>query len=65
MKCTIFLTRCHGLITLGLLAALAACDNGPKTYDACMLQASKNAKSDYQFQVMSKDCRDKFQVKYQ
>ncbi len=48
-----------------LLAALSACNNGPKTYDACMLQASRDAKNDRQFQVMSQACREKFRVRFQ
>ena len=56
---------CSRAITLSLLMALAACEDGPKTYDACMLKASKDSKTDHQFQVMSKACREQFQTKFQ
>lgn len=52
-------------MTLSLLIVLAACEDGPKTYDACMLKASKDSKTDHQFQVMSKACREQFQTKFQ
>jgi len=39
---------------------LAACDSAPKTYDACMLKASREARNDRQFRVMAEACREKF-----
>lgn len=47
------------------LVLLSACHNGPKTYDACTLQASRNAKNDRQFQAMSQACREQFRARYQ
>lgn len=42
------------------LLALSACDNGPKTYDACMLKASRESQSDRQFKKLSEACRDQY-----
>jgi hypothetical protein len=39
---------------------LIACDNSPKTYDACMLKASREGKNDRQFRSMAEACRDRF-----
>jgi hypothetical protein len=57
--------RLCSVIPLSLVMTLAACNNGPKTYEACVLNASRNAKNYRQFQVMSEDCRDKFSVRFQ
>lgn len=65
MKPTVILQCCCRAMTLSLLIVLAACEDGPKTYDACMLKASKDSKTDHQFQVMSKACREQFQTKFQ
>ena len=65
MTPTRMLQACSSAMALSLLISLAACDTGPKTYDACMLKAAKESKSDHQFQVMSKACREKFQMRYQ
>ncbi len=54
----------RAVLPVALLVALAACDNGPKTYEACLLQASREAKNDRQFQTMSQACRERFKVKY-
>ncbi len=54
----------HVALPVALLVSLAACDNGPKTYEACLLQASREAKNDRQFQTMSQACRERFKVKY-
>ena len=48
-----------------LILSLGACYNGPKTYNACVLQASRNAKNDRQFQAMSQACREQFKARYQ
>ncbi len=47
-------------IALLLCWTLAACDSGPKTYDDCMLLASRNSESDRQFGMMAKNCKDQF-----
>ena len=64
MKVTRIFRLCS-VIPLWLVMTLTACNNGPKTYEACLLNASRNAKNDRQFQVMSEDCRDKFRVRFQ
>jgi hypothetical protein len=48
------------LLAALLPTVLLACDSGPKTYDACMLKASREARNDRQFRVMAEACRDKF-----
>lgn len=45
---------------LAICATLAACDAGPKTYDDCMLLASRKSESDRQFKMMAKSCKDRF-----
>ncbi len=44
-----------------LLLAAAGCDAGPKTYDDCMLQASRSADKDRQFRAMAERCKVQFQ----
>lgn len=53
------------IIVLCLLMAVTGCSNGPKTYEACVLNASREAKNDRQFQVMSQRCREQFRVRFQ
>ncbi len=48
------------LLAVLLPIALPGCDSNPKTYDACMLKASREARNDRQFRVMAEACRDKF-----
>jgi hypothetical protein len=48
------------LLAVALPTMLIACDNSPKTYDACMLKASREAKNDRQFRSMAEACRDRF-----
>ncbi len=48
------------LALLLLCSTLVACDSGPKTYDDCMLQASRNSDSDRQFRAMAERCKDQF-----
>ncbi len=48
------------IATAALLLALAACDSGPKTYDDCMLHASRNSDSDRQFRTMAERCKAQF-----
>jgi hypothetical protein len=48
------------LALLAICATLAACDSGPKTYDDCMLLASRNSESDRQFKMMANSCKDRF-----
>ena len=43
-----------------LSVALSACNNGPQTYDACMLKASRESQSDRQFRKLAEACRDRF-----
>ncbi len=43
-----------------LLLTVVACDSGPKTYDDCMLQASRSAESDRQFKTRAQTCKDRF-----
>ena len=53
--------RCLAAATL--LLAAAACDSGPKTYDDCMLQASRNSDNDRQFRAMAERCKEEFRNK--
>jgi len=53
--------RC--LAAAPLLLAAAACDSGPKTYDDCMLQASRNSDNDRQFRAMAERCKEEFRNK--
>ena len=39
---------------------LSACNNGPKTFDACMLKASRESQNDRQFKQMSEACKTQF-----
>jgi hypothetical protein len=48
------------LLAVVLPTTLIACDSSPKTYDACMLKASREAKNDRQFRTMAVACRDRF-----
>jgi hypothetical protein len=48
------------LLVASLPLTLTACDSNPKTYDACMLKASREARNDRQFRVMAEACREKF-----
>ncbi|MFM7658144.1 MAG: hypothetical protein ACKO5Z_06115 [Burkholderiaceae bacterium] len=48
------------LVMAALPLTLIACDSAPKTYDACMLKASREARNDRQFRVMAEACREKF-----
>lgn len=43
-----------------LLLLLTACDDGPKTYDACMLKASRESQNDRQFRKQAEACRDQY-----
>ncbi len=45
------------------LTGLSACDSGPKTYDDCMLQASRKSDSQRQFMVMAERCKEQFRNK--
>lgn len=48
------------LLAASTIAAISACNSGPKTYDDCMLQASRTSKSDRQFRKLADECREKF-----
>ncbi|NDC09107.1 MAG: hypothetical protein EBZ75_07105 [Oxalobacteraceae bacterium] len=48
------------LLAAALPMMLIACNNSPKTYDDCMLKASREAKNDRQFRLMAEACRDRF-----
>ena len=49
-------------LLLGTLLSLllTACDDGPKTFDACMLKASRESQNDRQFKQMSEACKSQF-----
>ncbi len=46
-----------------VLLAVAACDSGPKTYDDCMLAASRGSDNDRQFRAMAERCKEEFRNK--
>ncbi len=48
------------LAALLLCGVLMACDSGPKTYDDCMLLASRNSDNDRQFRTMADNCKQQF-----
>jgi hypothetical protein len=52
-------------LLLAIVAAvtLPACNSGPKNYDDCMLQASRNGKNDRQFRKLAEECKEKFRSK--
>ncbi len=60
---TAFSTLRRRLFAVALLSGLAACDSGPKTYDDCMLQASRNSDKDRQFRAMADRCKEEFRNK--
>jgi hypothetical protein len=39
---------------------LTGCNDGPQTYDACMLKASRESQNDRQFKHMSEACKSAF-----
>jgi hypothetical protein len=45
------------------VATLTACNSGPKNYDECMLQASREGKNDRQFRKLAEECKEKFRSK--
>ena len=49
-----------GFALMVIAAILLGCDSGPKTYDDCMLLASRNSDNDRQFNSMAKSCKDQF-----
>jgi hypothetical protein len=51
------------LLTAAAVTALTACDSGPKTYDDCMLQASRTGKNDRQFRKLAEECKERFRNK--
>jgi hypothetical protein len=51
------------LLVAATVTLLAACDSGPKTYDDCMLQASRTGKSDRQFRKLAEQCKEQFSNK--
>ncbi len=51
------------LAALVLCSVLAACDSGPKTYDDCMLHASRNSDKDRQFRAMAERGKEEFRNK--
>ncbi|MEY5002623.1 MAG: hypothetical protein RL678_432 [Pseudomonadota bacterium] len=48
------------LLAVTLPLILLACDSQPKTYDACMLKASREGRNDRQFRTMAEACRERF-----
>ena len=51
------------LLCIVAAAALTACNNGPKNYDDCMLQASRTSKNDRQFRKLAEECVARFRSK--
>ena len=51
------------LLVMIAAATLSACNNGPKNYDDCMLQASREGKNDRQFRKLAEECNAKFRSK--
>jgi hypothetical protein len=51
------------LLAAAAVAALTACDSRPKTYDDCMLQASRTGKNDRQFRKLAEECKERFRNK--
>ncbi len=51
------------LAILPMCLFLLACDSGPKTFDDCMLQASRNSDNDRQFRTMAERCKEEFRNK--
>lgn len=52
----------YRMLLLGTLLPLllAACNDGPKTFDDCMLKASRQSQNDRQFKQMSEACKAEF-----
>jgi len=50
-------------IAIFIAAALTACERGPKTYDDCMLQASRTANNDSRFRKLAEQCKEQFRNK--
>jgi hypothetical protein len=44
-------------------ATLTACEKGPKDYEDCMLQASRQGKNDRQFRRLAEECKEQFRNK--
>lgn len=42
------------------LMLLSACNDGPKTFDDCLLKASRESQSDRQFRKLSDACKSQF-----
>jgi len=56
-----FSTLCRMLLSGALLSLLlTGCNDGPQTYDACMLKASRESQNDRQFKHMSEACKSAF-----
>ena len=50
----------YASVVIATTVALTACNNGPKNYDDCMLQASRTSKNDRQFRKLAEECKKKF-----
>lgn len=48
------------VIAAWMLLLLSACNNGPKTYDDCLLKASRESQSDRQFKKLSDACKKQY-----
>jgi entry exclusion lipoprotein TrbK len=48
------------LLAMLLSSLLAGCNDGPKTYDACMLKASRESQNDRQFKKLSEACKAQY-----
>lgn len=53
----------RGAIFFIVVAALTACNSGPKNYDDCMLKASRSSKNDRQFRKLADECKEEFRNK--
>ena len=51
------------LLSAAAIVALPACDRGPKTFDDCMLQASRTGKNDRQFRKLAEECKERYRDK--
>ncbi len=48
------------LLAILLASLLCGCNDGPKTYDDCMLKASRESQNDRQFKKLSEACKAQY-----
>lgn len=53
----------YASVVVAIIVALTACNNGPKNYDGCMLQAPRTSKNDRQFRKLVEECKKNFVIK--